>query len=291
MAELRFTAEEDMTVEELLRVKNGVSRRLIASLKHQEGGITCGGIPVRTIDRVKKGDVVVLSDSSDEPLAPDPTLNIPVVYENESLVVFNKPPGVPVHPSHKHRSGTLGNWFAHLYPGLTFRPVSRLDANTSGLCIAAKDPHAANRLQGNCRKVYYAVVHGITEESGTIDAPIAREKESIILRCVREDGKPSVTHYRRIACVGKYSLLRLELETGRTHQIRVHCAYTGHPLAGDDLYGGSREDIGRHALHCGELTFPDPMTGEEITLVCPLPEDMAGLTEYNITQEELQWKK
>lgn len=284
MGELRFTAEEDMTVGELLRVKNGVSRRLTASLKHQEGGITCNGIPVRTIDRVKKGDTVILRDNSDEALEPDASLNVPVVFENDSLVVFNKPAGVPVHPSHKHRSGTLGNWFAHLYPELTFRPVSRLDSNTSGLCTAAKDAHAANRLQGNSRKVYYAIVHGITEESGTIDAPIAREKESIILRCVREDGKPAVTHYRRIGCGSRYSLLRLELETGRTHQIRVHCAYIGHPLAGDDLYGGSREDISRHALHCGELIFPDPMTGEEIRLVCPLPEDMAELAESdNIT--------
>lgn len=287
MAELIFIAEEDSALGDFLRVKKGVSRRLLASLKHREGGITCNGVPARTVDRVKKGDVIILSDCDGESLEPNPDLHIPVVFGNESLVVFNKPPGVPVHPSHKHRSDTLGNWFAHLYPGLTFRPVSRLDANTSGLCIAAMNPHAANRLQGRCSKVYYAAVHGLTEEYGTIDAPVARERESIILRCVREDGRKAVTHYRRLSYNGKYSLLRLEPETGRTHQIRVHCAWIGHPLAGDDLYGGSREDISRHALHCGEITFPDPMTGDQITLSCPLPRDIQLITKENDTMEKI----
>ena len=143
----------------------------------------------------------------------------------------------------------------------------------------AKDAHAANLLQGSCEKVYFAAVEGVTDEAGTIDAPIAREQESVILRCVRADGRPAVTHYRRIACNGRYSLLEIRLETGRTHQIRVHFAHIGHPLAGDDMYGGSTADIARQALHCGRLTFVLPLTGGEVTAESELPEDIRNLLE------------
>ena len=131
--------------------------------------------------------------------------------------------------------------------------------------------------QGNIDKVYYAAVHGVTDESGTIDAPIARERESIILRCVREDGQPAVTHFRRIAFNGRYSLEEIILETGRTHQIRVHFSSKGHPLAGDDMYGGSREDIGRQALHCGKLMFREPLTDEAVAVASELPREILSL--------------
>ena len=120
------------------------------------------------------------------------------------------------------------------------------------------------------------MVEGVTPEEGTVDAPIARQQESVILRCVREDGQPSVTHFRRISGNERYSLLRFRLETGRTHQIRVHMAHIGHPLAGDDLYGGSRADINRQALHCCQISFTDPKLGN-VTAVSPLPEDIAVL--------------
>lgn len=227
---------------------------------------------------MKNGDEIILDcggENSD--IQPNPRLRADIVYENGSMVIFNKPAGMPVHPSAKHRDDTLGNLFAYLYPELVFRPVNRLDKDTSGLCIAAKDPHAANLLGGSCRKTYYAAVHGLTEQSGTIDAPIARQKESVILRCVRGDGRAAVTHYEKIAQTGKYSLLKIRLETGRTHQIRVHFSFMGHPLAGDDLYGGSRADIGRQALHCGEIVLTDPESGEMLTVTAPLPEDIEGL--------------
>ncbi len=224
------------------------------------------------------GDGIILdcgTETSD--IQPNPQLHADVAFENGSLVIFNKPAGMPVHPSAKHRDDTLGNLFAYLYPELVFRPVNRLDRDTSGLCIIAKDPYAASRLGGNCRKTYYAAVHGLTEQSGIVDAPIARQRESVILRCVREDGRPAVTHYERIGQTEKYSLLKIRLETGRTHQIRVHFSFLGHPLAGDDLYGGSREDIGRQALHCGEITLIDPESGKIITVTAPLPEDISEL--------------
>ncbi|MBR4627540.1 MAG: RluA family pseudouridine synthase [Ruminococcus sp.] len=219
--------------------------------------------------------VLRLPDSS--LLEPSDGMDIPIVYESERLVVFNKPAGIPVHPSIKHQGDTLGNHFAHKFPGLTFRPVNRLDKDTSGLCIIAKDAHAASLLQGGFRKIYYAAAEGTIPPEGVIDAPIARERESIILRCIREDGQPSVTRYRRIRCTGEHSLAEVIPETGRTHQIRLHFAHIGHPLAGDDMYGGSLIRISRQALHCGELTFTEPDTGEAVTVRAELPEDIAAL--------------
>ena len=275
--ELTVDAETPVTLEKFLLGKKGVSRRLLTKLKRQKDGITRGGVLVRSIDMVERGDVIVLNMEDDSFLEPNGSLNVPVAYENESLVVFNKPSGMPVHPSIRHQGDTLGNYFAYLYPELTFRSVNRLDRDTSGLCIIAKDAHAAKLLQGCCKKVYYAAVHGEIPERGTIDAPIARERESIILRCVRDDGQRAVTHFKRLKTNGRYSLAEIDLETGRTHQIRVHFAHIGAPLAGDDLYGGLRDDISRQALHCGKLMFSDPMTGEPITVSSELPQDINDL--------------
>ena len=276
---LKVQSETPMTLQCFLMGKQGVSRRLLTKLKRQNGGITRCGETVRSIDLVYKGDEIVLRLEDEKLLEPNGELKVPVIYESSSLVVFDKPAGMPVHPSIKHQGDTLGNYFAYLYPELTFRPVNRLDRNTSGLCIAAKDAHSANMLQNCCEKVYYAAAHGVIDETGTIDAPIAREQESIILRCVREDGQPAVTHFRRIAFNDKYSLAEIHLETGRTHQIRVHFSHIGHPLAGDDMYGGSREDIQRQALHCGQMTFVEPITGQKITVKSDIPEDIRSLTE------------
>ena len=153
---------------------------------------------IRSIDTVHKGDIIVLRIDDNKFLEPDGSLEIKTAYEDENVIIFDKPSGVPVHPSLKHHNDTLGNYFAYLFPELTFRPVHRLDNYTSGLCIVAKDALSANILQGNFKKLYYAVVHGITDEYGTIDAPIARQENSIILRCVRDDGQRAVTHYRRL---------------------------------------------------------------------------------------------
>ncbi|WP_037293232.1 RluA family pseudouridine synthase [Ruminococcus flavefaciens] len=277
LIELTVDSEKPVTLGNFLTGRKGVSRRLLTKLKRQEGGITRRGETVRSIDMVEKGDVIVLALEDDSFLEPNGSLNVPIAFENDSLVVFDKPGGMPVHPSIKHQGDTLGNYFAHLYPQLTFRAVNRLDRDTSGLCIIAKDALAAKLLQGSCEKVYYAAVQGLIPDSGTIDAPIARERESIIVRCVREDGQRAVTHYKRLLCSDKYSLAEVHLETGRTHQIRVHFAHIGAPLAGDDLYGGLRDDITRQALHCGSLSFSDPLTGRPITVSSELPGDIKSL--------------
>jgi 23S rRNA pseudouridine1911/1915/1917 synthase len=177
-------------------------------------------------------------------------LAVPVVYDDEDVVVFNKPVNMPVHPSIKHQGDTLGNCFSAMYPGLTFRPVNRLDKDTSGLCVVAKNAHSANLLQSTVSKVYYAAVCGVLEGGGRINAPIGRVSESIILRQVMADGQEAVTDYDVVTTNGRYTLVKVTPITGRTHQIRVHFSYIGHPLAGDDMYGGDTSDIKEQALHC-----------------------------------------
>lgn len=270
-------SEKPLTVQEYLRERCGVSRRLIQKLKNRNGGLTCNGGFIRTVDIVKNGDIIVLDSEEKNDIEPNGNLEAGIVFENESVIVFDKPSGMPVHPSVRHRYDTLGNFFTYLFPELTFRPVNRLDKDTSGLCIVAKNPYSANFLQGRCSKVYFAAVHGTITGAGTIDAPIAREQESIIVRCVREDGQRAVTHYKAITSNGKYTLLEINLETGRTHQIRVHFSYMKHPLAGDDLYNGLREDIQRQALHCGKVIFPLPETHEQMEVISELPHDIVNL--------------
>ena len=278
MSRLVFTvvSENPQQLKNYLRDSCGVSAGLIRKLKNQKG-IAVNGKFARTVDMVKNGDIITLEQTDNSEIEPNPLLQVPIIFENEDLVVFNKPSGMPVHPSIRHRTDTLGNFFAARYGKLAFRPVNRLDKDTSGLCLVAKNSHSANILQGTAHKIYYAAVQGITEPQGTIDAPIARENESIIIRCVREDGKRAVTHYKKIKEGNGFSLLEIDLETGRTHQIRVHFSHFGYPLAGDDLYGGSLEKITRQALHCGKMSFKLPMTNEEITVEAPIPQDIEEL--------------
>lgn len=267
---------------------NGVSRRLTARLKREENGITVNGRQARTTDIVRSGDVVAIKNIDKGLLEPNPTLTAATVYEDEGIIVFDKPAGMPVHPSHKHRGDTLGNLFAARYPELTFRPVNRLDKDTSGLCAAAKSAYAANCLAGNISKIYAAVTEGVplptdaadplikwyeTENGYRIEAPIGRAADSVITRRVMADGQFAATSYTILKEDGAHALLRIALETGRTHQIRVHFSALGYPLAGDDLYGGSRNYCARQALHCCEMRFVSPFGGE-IFLTSRLPADM-----------------
>lgn len=277
MGRIVLKVQKEAKLEEFLLKEYGVSKRMISRLKRMDNGITRNGRLIRTIDTVYAGDEIILQFEDTKILEPNSKLNVDIVFENENMVVFDKPVGMPVHPSIKHQGDTLGNFFSFKYPFLTFRPINRLDRDTSGLCIAAKNAFAASALQGDLNKIYYAVVSGYIEGEGTINAPIARERESIIKRTVRSDGQRAVTHYKSIISGKKYSLLKIRLETGRTHQIRVHFSYIGHPLAGDDLYGGNTEDIKCQALHCGQLDFNEPLTGEKITLTSPVREDIKSL--------------
>lgn len=273
---LEFVVEEESTAGQVLR-KNGVSKRLLTKLKRISGGITLGGAHIRSIDPVKAGDILTISIDDDAPLDASGKLCVPVIYEDEHFIVFNKPPDMPVHPSIKHRTDTLGNYFAYICPGLAFRPINRLDRDTSGLCAVAKNAFAAKNLQYNIQKTYFAAVCGEITKSGVIDLPIAREKESIIKRCVRDDGQRAITRYQPIKYGGSYTLLEIHLDTGRTHQIRVHFSHIGFPLAGDEMYGGNTGDISRQALHCGKLELIHPITHESMSFSCELPEDIQNL--------------
>lgn len=271
------TPEQDgKTVLNILSL-SGTSKRLITKLKQVENGITKNGIHARTIDTVQSGDVIEISLSDEKVLEENPQLNVPVMYEDNDVIVFDKPAFMPVHPSHKHLNDTLGNYFAFRCRELTYRPINRLDRDTSGLCAVAKNSFSAVKLQKSIEKMYYAVACGKITSSGTIDKPISRMDNSIITRCVSEDGQKAVTHYEVLKSNDKYTLLKIKLETGRTHQIRVHFSYIGHPLAGDNMYGGNMIDLNRQALHCGELLFTHPITGEKIHLISKLPQDIQCL--------------
>lgn len=267
--------EDGMTALDLLRA-HGFSRRMVTKLK-QTGGLTRGGEVLRSVDRVSAGDIVrvVMEDSAD--IAPNADISAPISYEDDDIIVFDKPPFLPVHQSIRHYGDTLANLFAALHPDLPFRPVNRLDKNTSGLCVCAKNRFAAASVSDSVSKVYFAAVEGIVTKAGRIDLPIDRESDSIIKRCVSPTGKRAVTNYEPILCACGRTLLRITLETGRTHQIRVHFSHIGFPLCGDDMYGGNCAAINRQALHCGEVNFSQPFTGERITVRSELPGDMRAL--------------
>lgn len=263
------------TIKEFLRAF-GVSGSLLKKLKNTENGICKNGAPARTIDTVFCGDrlQINIEDSGKAPESADIKINL--LYEDEDLIAAEKPAFMPVHESRNHRGDTLSNAVADICGG-AFRAIYRLDRDTSGIVLIAKNEFAAAKLAGRVRKDYYAVVCGKIEGSGVIDAPIKRERESIIKRCVAPDGESAVTHYTAIKHSEKYTLVKLKLETGRTHQIRVHFAHIGYPLAGDTLYGGSTEEISRQALHCRDIYFSHPVSEEEIHIFCEMPQDMKKL--------------
>lgn len=287
MPELHFVYDgaEPMLLRRFLREQAGVSAQRIKRLKAVPDGMTRRGVLIRTVDAVYKGDEIVLRWTEQSSAEPNPALEIPAVYETDSLLICNKPAGLPVHPSVRHRDDTLANWFAARHPDEGFHLVNRLDRNTSGPCMIAKSAHAAHLLRGKVQKRYYALVKPGLSGEGTVDAPIVREKESIIKRCVRADGRRAVTHYRVLRENARCTLCELIPETGRTHQIRVHMAYIGYPLLGDELYGGDCTLLSAHALHCGKMIFPDTDTGEIRTVSAPLRAEMAALAGTSLLTE------
>lgn len=273
-----------LQLQTYLRKRQGYSKRLIISLKH--GGISVNGAHRRMVDPVKEGDVIDIELGGDKiKLIPNPTLKVPVIYQDDDTIVFDKPADMPVHPSATYYDDTLGNYFAALFLNeqIAFRPINRLDRDTTGLCLSAKNTLAAAKVAASLEKEYVAIVQGrLSQSEGTIDQPLIRVPGSIISRKVHPDGQRAVTHYRVIEQFEDFSLVSIRLETGRTHQIRVHFAYIGHPLEGDTLYGGRTRYINRHALHCGKLSFRRPEDDTLVTLFSPLPEDMARLISRDI---------
>jgi 23S rRNA pseudouridine1911/1915/1917 synthase len=254
------------------------------------GTVDLNGVHARVKDRVKEGDLLLFEyeDNSGKLTPPD---NVSILYETESYAVVNKPAGMVTHPSHGHLDDSL---LTNLSKN-TLHPVMRLDRETSGLLIVAKDGYAHNMLVtgADIQKSYLALCYGKFEpEAGTMSFPIARRAESVMIRDCVPDGKPSVTHYKTVRYFEKagISLVEFKLETGRCHQIRTHCCHVGHPLLGDGLYGPLSDDnpnealkelasvydekIGRVALHAYKIEYKDPFDLEDKVFEAELPQDM-----------------
>lgn len=274
-------------VKNYLRGKAKISSRLMNSLKTYENGITLNGEHIRTIDILKTGDVLAVNIpdkfSEIEPME----MPLDIIYEDDDFIVINKSPFIAMHPTHNHQGDTLANALTyHLQKEnkpTVFRAVGRLDKGTSGVVICALNSHAAARIPVTSEKEYKAVVCGKTDESGTIEAPIYRPDPMKTIRCVDERGDYALTHYEKLSGNDKYSLLRVKIETGRTHQIRVHFASLGMPLAGDSLYGEDEFGIGHQLLHCAKVSFLHPVTGEKMTFEADMPEDMQKFIDNNLT--------
>ncbi len=277
------TAYDGDTMQNFLRRHAGLSWRMVVKLKRVEGGMTADGRPMRSIDPVQAGQTVTVQMPQDAVKIEGAAMPLSVIYEDEHLLVVDKPPYLAVHPSAGKPEPTLANgvvgYFEQKGTPLSFRPVNRLDRNTSGLLLAAKSPHVAYALAQKPQKIYLAVVLGRLVGEGTIRQPIRVKESCTITREVGEGGKDSITHWKSLTTDGEVSLVRVVIETGRTHQIRVHMAWLGYPLAGDTMYGTDETVLPRHGLHCARMEFTHPVTQEEIALTCPLPTDMRALLE------------
>lgn len=283
--------EEGRMVKGILRGSLQLSYTLLKSLKWRENAILLNGQSVHVNAIVHAGDVVSVALSERTPredLYCENTAAPNIVYEDEDLLVLNKPAGVAMHPKADDAAAPslAAMLTGYLGEGSVPHFVSRLDKGTSGLLIAAKSGYVHDRLRralhsSELRREYRAVAVGqVTPPCGVIDAPIGRADGSIIRRCVREDGLVSRTEYEVLQTTERFTLLRLRPETGRTHQLRVHMAYLGHPLAGDWLYGTEDKNlIARPALHSYELWFTQPITGQELHFTAPIPQDMQRLLE------------
>ena len=283
--------EEGRMVKGILRGSLQLSYTLLKSLKWRENAILLNGQSVHVNAIVHAGDGVSVALSERTPredLYCENTAAPNIVYEDEDLLVLNKPAGVAMHPKADDAAAPslAAMLTGYLGEGSVPHFVSRLDKGTSGLLIAAKSGYVHDRLRralhsSELRREYRAVAVGqVTPPRGVIDAPIGRADGSIIRRCVREDGLVSRTEYEVLQTTERFTLLRLRPETGRTHQLRVHMAYLGHPLAGDWLYGPEDKNlIARPALHSYELWFTQPITGQELHFTAPIPQDMQRLLE------------
>lgn len=276
------TEYDGRTVNDYLRHKLGCSGTLIKALKRQENGLLLNGRHVRTVDKLHAGDQLTVTLPEKGGFAHESVpMELCVVYQDADILALDKPPGLPVHRSARHNSDTLANGVAYYFKkqgvNVPFRAVNRLDRDTSGLVLLGLNTFAAARLAQGVQKVYYAVVDGVYEGSGTIDLPIRRQNVSLIVREVGDGGQNAVTHWESLGVFHGLSLLKIHLETGRTHQIRVHFNHLGTPVLGDTLYSNGDPRIPRQALHCGEMSFIHPVTGETVALSAPLPQDIKQL--------------
>lgn len=279
------------TIEQFLKAQE-YPHQAIVHLKKTQEGIKRNGIWAYVTEKLTEGDTLSLTlieNAVSEHITPIKS-EFSIVYEDDDILVIDKPANMPIHPSINHHEGTLANGLMYYFDSqsipFVFRCINRLDRDTTGLTIVAKHLLSGGILSRqvsvkSIKRTYQAICQGNVPKIGTIDAPIARVDGSTIERCVRDDGEWAVTHYRTLAYCEKkdLSLVELSLETGRTHQIRVHMKSIGHPIIGDFLYNPDYTYIQRQALHSASLTFVHPITKEKMHFSAPLHRDMKCIFE------------
>lgn len=288
---LKYIIENNKSnINQILQNKLSISSRLLYKLIKSQRILLNGNI-CDTRNHSNVGDTLIVDFNYDEDnsnIVPT-KMDLDIIYEDEWLLIVNKPAGVAIHPSILHYSDSLCNGIRFYFDSIglkkKIRPVNRLDLNTSGLVIFAKCEYIQecliSQMKDNLfKKEYLAICDGIFENKyGTINLPIARKEDSIIERCISDYGQPSITHYEVLKEFGNYSLVRCILETGRTHQIRVHMSAISHPLIGDSLYGSISDLIDRQALHCYKLRFVHPITKNFMDFCGEIPLDFKKLEE------------
>ena len=283
---LKYIVDKEINIRQVLREKFGVSERLLTKLKKNKKIYLNGNNDIFLDIPVKSSDIVEVDFDFDEDnsnIVPV-KMDLNVIYEDDSLIVLDKPFNMPVHPSLNHYEDSLSNGLKYYYDSINLhrkiRPINRLDKDTSGIVIFAKNEYAQDRIRIT-NKIYLTILEGKLEGSGIIDKPIARKADSIIERCINDNGEKAITEYSVIKNFNigneEFSLIKCILHTGRTHQIRVHMASINHPILGDTLYGKSSVLIDRQALHSYKLTFVHPITKKEIEVTSPIPYDMNNI--------------
>ena len=281
--------DENLTLKEVLLDKLNFSVRSLSKMKRYKT-VKVNNQYIKPSDTVKKGDLIEVEIIEDMAEFQPQNLNLDILYDDFDIIMVNKPPFMVVHPTKSHFENTIANgvtdYIIKQKEKVKIRFVNRLDMNTSGLVIVAKNPYAQFVLSSDMKddkveKMYIAVVKGIVKEDfGTINEPIYRPTDDSVKRIVHEDGQPSVTHFEVIERLKDATVLKLRLETGRTHQIRVHLSHIGHGIIGDELYGHVDENlINRQALHAYSLKFNQPRTREILEFKAPIPKDMEELIE------------
>lgn len=282
---------EGKTVKQMISSNISLSSKALTKIKYSENGIMLNGVRVTVRTAVHAGDLLKLNldtgMKSSLILQEGP---LDILYEDNDVLILSKPPFMETHPSRGKPVGTLAN-FAAFYLEKNgyepvFRPVNRLDRDTSGVVCAAKNRHAHGYIvkNGNTYKEYIAVARGVIECPGVIDAPLERSEEGIS-RAATDSGLYAVTRYEPLGSLNGDTVLRVVIETGRTHQIRAHLAHIGHPVAGDTLYGGGGGYEKRQLLHAYRFEFDHPVTGKRVKITAPLFEDMAHIVEFLVKDE------
>lgn len=283
-------------VKEVLRAYFGISERLLLRLKNTKN-ILLNGEPTYISNPVSSGDTIkVIIDFVEDNSNIVPTkMDLDIIYEDDCYIVVNKPPHMAIHPSMLHYESSLSNGVRFYFDSINLkkkiRPVNRLDKDTSGLVVFAKNEYIQECLVSqmkskDMKKTYIAICDGIfKEKNGTINLPIARKPGSIIERCIDSSGDTAITHYKVLDEKNNISVVQCILETGRTHQIRVHLSAAGHPIIGDTLYGQASSISDRQLLHAYKLEFMHPITKNKVCYIAPIPDDFKPFIDKNIDQD------